>query len=77
MAKSSEKPRLQQIPSSEDMEAEADHNDPSQNQMEPSPAGGSTKEAEQGSRLGQPQEEHVLQQVLGRGEVGAIDMIKC
>lgn len=62
MAKSSEKPRLQQIPSSEDMEAEADHNDPSQSQMEPSPAGGSTKEAEQGSRLGQPQEEHVLQQ---------------
>ncbi|KAJ6652568.1 hypothetical protein lerEdw1_011415 [Lerista edwardsae] len=63
MAKSSEKPRLQQIPSSEDMEAEAgDHSDPSQGQVEPSPAGGSTKEAERSSRLGQPQEEHVLQQ---------------
>ncbi|XP_066469943.1 histone deacetylase 7 isoform X2 [Tiliqua scincoides] len=65
MTKSSEKPRLQQIPSSEDMEAEAggDHNDLSQSQVEPSPVGGSTKEAEGSSRLGQPQEEHVLPQV--------------
>ncbi|XP_053153626.1 histone deacetylase 7 isoform X3 [Hemicordylus capensis] len=64
MAKSSEKPRLQQIPSSEDMEAEAggEHSDPSQSQVEASPTGSSTKEAERSSRLGQPQEEHVLQQ---------------
>ncbi|XP_053225546.1 histone deacetylase 7 isoform X7 [Podarcis raffonei] len=65
MAKSSEKPRLQQIPSSEDMEAEAgeDPSDPAQAQAEPLPAGGSSsKETESRSRLGQPQEEHVLQQ---------------
>ncbi|XP_060128115.1 histone deacetylase 7 isoform X3 [Zootoca vivipara] len=65
MAKSSEKPRLQQIPSSEDMEAEAgeDLSDPPQAQTEPLPAGGSSnKETENRSRLGQPQEEHVLQQ---------------
>nr|XP_028577026.1 histone deacetylase 7 isoform X1 [Podarcis muralis] len=65
MAKSSEKPRLQQIPSSEDMEAEAgeDPSDPAQAQAEPLPAGGSSsKETEGRSRLGQPQEEHVLQQ---------------
>ncbi|XP_061470518.1 histone deacetylase 7 isoform X2 [Rhineura floridana] len=64
MAKSSEKPRLQQIPSSEDMEAETgeDQSDLPQGQMEPSPTGGNSKETERSSRLGQPQEEHVLQQ---------------
>ncbi|XP_044287049.1 histone deacetylase 7 isoform X3 [Varanus komodoensis] len=64
MSKSREKPRLQQIPSSEDMEAEVG-GDPSglpQGQVEPSPAGGSSKERERSARLGQPQEEHVLQQ---------------
>ncbi|XP_062975347.1 histone deacetylase 7 isoform X2 [Elgaria multicarinata webbii] len=66
MSKSSEKPRLQQIPSSEDMEAEAggEPSDLPQGQVEPSPAGGSSssKERERSSRLGQTQEEHVLQQ---------------
>ncbi|KAM6471363.1 histone deacetylase 7 isoform 2-T2 [Liasis olivaceus] len=65
MAKSSEKPRLQQIPSSEDMEAEAggDPSEQPQGQGDPSPAGGSSKEAERTSRLGQqPQEELVLHQ---------------
>uniref|UniRef100_A0A8D0GGD8 Histone deacetylase n=1 Tax=Sphenodon punctatus TaxID=8508 RepID=A0A8D0GGD8_SPHPU len=55
MAKSSEKPRLQQIPSSEDMEAEgglpregSEHSsDPPQGQAELAPAGGSTKELQQ------------------------------
>ncbi|XP_077185409.1 histone deacetylase 7 isoform X3 [Paroedura picta] len=62
MAKSSEKPRLQQIPSSEDMESEAggDQTDLPPGQAEASPPSG-TKEAERGSRLGQAQEEHVLQ----------------
>ncbi|KAH0628979.1 hypothetical protein JD844_010673 [Phrynosoma platyrhinos] len=60
----SEKPRLQQIPSSEDMEAEAggDLSDLPQSQVEPSPAGTGSKETERSSKLGQPQEEHVLQQ---------------
>ncbi|XP_042303942.1 histone deacetylase 7 isoform X2 [Sceloporus undulatus] len=60
----SEKPRLQQIPSSEDMEAEAggDLSDLPQSQVEPSSAGSGSKEAERSARLGQPQEEHVLQQ---------------
>ncbi|XP_039208513.1 histone deacetylase 7 isoform X1 [Crotalus tigris] len=65
MAKSSEKPRLQQIPSSEDMEAEAgeDPCEQPQAQGEPSPSGGGSKEAERISRLGQqPREELVLQQ---------------
>ncbi|XP_060108684.1 histone deacetylase 7 isoform X2 [Heteronotia binoei] len=63
MAKSSEKPRLQQIPSSEDMESEAgdDQVDLPQGQAEASPPG-SAKEAERSPRLGQAQEEHVLQQ---------------
>nr|XP_056723107.1 histone deacetylase 7 [Euleptes europaea] len=63
MAKSSEKPRLQQIPSSEDMESEAggDPGDLPQGQAEASPPGGA-KEAERSSRMGQAQEEHVLQQ---------------
>ncbi|XP_054859346.1 histone deacetylase 7 isoform X1 [Eublepharis macularius] len=64
MTKSSEKPRLQQIPSSEDMESEAggDLGDLPQGQAEASPPGGSAKEAERSSRLGQPQEDHVMQQ---------------
>ncbi|XP_070794119.1 histone deacetylase 7 isoform X1 [Pituophis catenifer annectens] len=65
MAKSSEKPRLQQIPSSEDMEAMAgeDLYEQPQGQGEPSPSGGGSKEAERISRLGQqPREELVLHQ---------------
>ncbi|ETE71587.1 Histone deacetylase 7, partial [Ophiophagus hannah] len=65
MAKSSEKPRLQQIPSSEDMEAMAgeDPYEQPQGQGEPSPSGGGSKEAERTSRLGQqPREELVLHQ---------------
>ncbi|XP_070597141.1 histone deacetylase 7 isoform X7 [Erythrolamprus reginae] len=65
MAKSSEKPRLQQIPSSEDMEAVAgeDLYEQPQCQGEPSPSGGGSKEAERISRLGQqPREELVLHQ---------------
>uniref|UniRef100_A0ABM5FPL5 Histone deacetylase n=1 Tax=Pogona vitticeps TaxID=103695 RepID=A0ABM5FPL5_9SAUR len=64
MSKSSEKPRLQQIPSSEDMEAEAggDPSDLPSNQGEPLPTGTACKETERSSRLGQPQEDHVLHQ---------------
>ncbi|XP_026529651.1 histone deacetylase 7 isoform X2 [Notechis scutatus] len=65
MAKSSEKPRLQQIPSSEDMEAMAgeDPYEQPQGQREPPPLGGGSKEAERTSRLGQqPREELVLHQ---------------
>uniref|UniRef100_A0ACB8EM24 Histone deacetylase 7 n=1 Tax=Sphaerodactylus townsendi TaxID=933632 RepID=A0ACB8EM24_9SAUR len=63
MAKPSEKPRLQQIPSSEDMESEAGGNqgDLPQGQAEASPPSGA-KDAERSSQLGQAQEEHVLQQ---------------
>lgn len=66
MAKSNEKPRLQQIPSSEDMEAETgeNHGDLPQGQMDSSSVGGTVKETERSSRLGQPQEEHILQLVL-------------
>ncbi|NXM36912.1 HDAC7 deacetylase, partial [Oxyruncus cristatus] len=53
MAKSSEKPRLRQIPSSEDMEAEgtlpeaaAEGGDPTRTRVEPSRPGGSGKEPE-------------------------------
>ncbi|XP_008114638.2 histone deacetylase 7 isoform X1 [Anolis carolinensis] len=60
----SEKPRLQQIPSSEDMEAEAggDVSDLPASQVGPSSAGTGTKEAERSSRLGQPQEDHIFHQ---------------
>ncbi|NXD46590.1 HDAC7 deacetylase, partial [Copsychus sechellarum] len=71
MAKSSEKPRLRQIPSSEDMEAEgtlpgaaAEGGDPGRTRGEPPRAGGSGKEPERPHRAGQPQEELVLQQAL-------------
>ncbi|NXN89281.1 HDAC7 deacetylase, partial [Bombycilla garrulus] len=69
MAKSSEKPRLRQIPSSEDMEAEgtlpeAEGGDPSGTRVEPPRAGSSGKEPERTQRMGQPQEELVLQQAL-------------
>ncbi|KAM7028316.1 LOW QUALITY PROTEIN: histone deacetylase 7 [Acridotheres tristis] len=81
MAKSSEKPRLRQIPSSEDMEAEgtlpevalpevalpevaAEGGDPSRTRGEPPRAGSSGKEPERAHRVGQPQEELVLQQAF-------------
>ncbi|XP_016160616.1 PREDICTED: histone deacetylase 7 [Ficedula albicollis] len=71
MAKSSEKPRLRQIPSSEDMEAEgtlpevaAEGGDLGRTRGEPPRAGGSGKEPERPHRVGQPQEELVLQQAL-------------
>lgn len=80
MAKSSEKPRLRQIPSSEDMEAEgtlpeatAEGGDPTRTRVEPPRPGSSGKEPERTQKMGQPQEELVLQQVregwgaLGRG----------
>ncbi|NXD30328.1 HDAC7 deacetylase, partial [Spelaeornis formosus] len=68
MAKSSEKPRLRQIPSSEDMEAEgtlpetaAEGGDTSRTRLEPPRAG---KEPERTQKMGQPQEELVLQQAF-------------
>ncbi|NXH26913.1 HDAC7 deacetylase, partial [Myiagra hebetior] len=71
MAKSSEKPRLRQIPSSEDMEAEgtlpeapAEGGDPSRTRVEPSRPGSSGKEPERTQKMGQPQEELVLQQAF-------------
>ncbi|NWT74217.1 HDAC7 deacetylase, partial [Prunella himalayana] len=71
MAKSSEKPRLRQIPSSEDMEAEgtlaeaaAEGGDPSRARVEPPRPGSSGKEPERTQKMGQPQEELVLQQAL-------------
>ncbi|NXD99975.1 HDAC7 deacetylase, partial [Chaetorhynchus papuensis] len=71
MAKSSEKPRLRQIPSSEDMEAEgtlpeaaAEGGDPSRTRAEPPRPGSSGKEPERTQKMGQPQEELVLQQAL-------------
>ncbi|XP_071275007.1 histone deacetylase 7 isoform X1 [Agelaius tricolor] len=71
MAKSSEKPRLRQIPSSEDMEAEgtlpeaaAEAADPGRARVEPPRPGSSGKEPERTQKMGQPQEELVLQQAL-------------
>ncbi|NXB77870.1 HDAC7 deacetylase, partial [Donacobius atricapilla] len=71
MAKSSEKPRLRQIPSSEDMEAEgalpeaaAEGGDPSGTRGEPPRPGSSAKEPERTQKMGQPQEELVLQQAF-------------
>ncbi|NXB38186.1 HDAC7 deacetylase, partial [Eulacestoma nigropectus] len=71
MAKSSEKPRLQQIPSSEDMEAEgtlpeaaAEGGDPTRTRVEPPRPGSSGKEPERTQKMGQPQEELVLQQAF-------------
>ncbi|NWZ41879.1 HDAC7 deacetylase, partial [Brachypodius atriceps] len=71
MAKSSEKPRLRQIPSSEDMEAEgslpeaaAEGGDPSRTRVEPPRPGSSGKEPERTQKMGQPQEELVLQQAF-------------
>lgn len=70
MAKSSEKPRLRQIPSSEDMEAEgtlpeagAESSDPARAHVEPTRPGSSVKEPERTQKMMQPQEELVLQQV--------------
>ncbi|NWV97647.1 HDAC7 deacetylase, partial [Machaerirhynchus nigripectus] len=71
MAKSSEKPRLRQIPSSEDMEAEGalpeaagEGGDPSRTRAEPPRPGSSGKEPERTQKMGQPQEELVLQQAF-------------
>ncbi|NXU42412.1 HDAC7 deacetylase, partial [Drymodes brunneopygia] len=71
MVKSSEKPRLRQIPSSEDMEAEgtlpeaaAEAGDSSRSRPEPPRPGSSGKEPERTQKMGQPQEELVLQQAL-------------
>ncbi|XP_064591055.1 histone deacetylase 7 [Zonotrichia leucophrys gambelii] len=71
MAKSSEKPRLRQIPSSEDMEAEgtlpeaaAEPAEPGRARVEPARPGSSGKEPERTQKMGQPQEELVLQQAL-------------
>ncbi|XP_051497450.1 histone deacetylase 7 isoform X4 [Apus apus] len=69
MAKSSEKPRLRQIPSSEDMEAEgtlpeagAESSDPARARLEPARPGSGAKEPERTQKMMQPQEELVLQQ---------------
>ncbi|XP_067170028.1 histone deacetylase 7 isoform X3 [Apteryx mantelli] len=69
MAKSSEKPRLRQIPSSEDMEAEGtlpeaggESSDQARTRMEPTRPGGSMKEPERTQKMMQSQEELVLQQ---------------
>ncbi|XP_066063456.1 LOW QUALITY PROTEIN: histone deacetylase 7 [Chamaea fasciata] len=71
MAKSSEKPRLRQIPSSEDMEAEGtlpevttEGGDPSRTRGEPPRPGSSGKEPERTPKVGQPQEELALQQAF-------------
>lgn len=74
MAKTSEKPRLRQIPSSEDMEAEgtetgAEGGDQARARVEPARPGSSGKEPERTQKLLQPQEELVLQQV-GEGWLG-------
>lgn len=75
MAKSSEKPRLRQIPSSEDMEAEgtlpepgADSSNPAVPHLEPSRLGSSLKEPERMQKVMQPQEELILQQVPRGGQ---------
>uniref|UniRef100_A0A8C3QDD5 Histone deacetylase n=1 Tax=Geospiza parvula TaxID=87175 RepID=A0A8C3QDD5_GEOPR len=60
MAKSSEKPRLRQIPSSEDMEAEGSVPEAAAEAAEPSRA----RPGSSGKEMGQPQEELVLQQAL-------------
>ncbi|NWU12066.1 HDAC7 deacetylase, partial [Cephalopterus ornatus] len=69
MAKSSEKPRLRQIPSSEDMEAEGtlgeagtEGTDPTRTRLEPSRPGSSSKEPERTPKVLQPQDELLLQQ---------------
>ncbi|XP_061871726.1 histone deacetylase 7 isoform X4 [Colius striatus] len=69
MAKSSEKPRLRQIPSSEDMEAEgtlpeaaAEATDPTRAHVEPPQPSSSGKEPERTQKVLQPQEELVLHQ---------------
>ncbi|NXP46605.1 HDAC7 deacetylase, partial [Heliornis fulica] len=69
MAKSSEKPRLRQIPSSEDMEAEgtvpepgAESSDPARARVEPARPGSSGKEPERTQKMMHSQEEFVLQQ---------------
>ncbi|XP_050187009.1 histone deacetylase 7 isoform X2 [Myiozetetes cayanensis] len=69
MAKPSEKPRLRQIPSSEDMEAEGtlpeaapEGADPTRTRVEPSRPGSSGKEPERTQKVLQPQDELVLQQ---------------
>uniref|UniRef100_A0A8C0FW76 Histone deacetylase n=1 Tax=Bubo bubo TaxID=30461 RepID=A0A8C0FW76_BUBBB len=69
MAKSSEKPRLRQIPSSEDMEAEGtlpeagtESSDPARARVEPPRPGSGVKEPERTQKMMQPQEELVLQQ---------------
>ncbi|NWI11673.1 HDAC7 deacetylase, partial [Crypturellus soui] len=67
MAKSSEKPRLRQIPSSEDMEAEgtlaeAESGDQARARAEPTRSGGAAKEPERTQKVLPSQEELVLQQ---------------
>ncbi|XP_027765862.1 histone deacetylase 7-like, partial [Empidonax traillii] len=69
MAKPSEKPRLRQIPSSEDMEAEGtlpeaapEGSDPARTRVEPPRPGSSGKEPERTQKVLQPQDELVLQQ---------------
>ncbi|XP_039369823.1 histone deacetylase 7 isoform X7 [Mauremys reevesii] len=69
MTKSSEKPRLQQIPSLEDMEAKgglpegvSERSDQPRGRVELTRPGVSTKEPERSPKLMQPQEELVLQQ---------------
>ncbi|NXX46584.1 HDAC7 deacetylase, partial [Tricholaema leucomelas] len=71
MAKSSEKPRLRQIPSSEDMEAEgslpepgADSSDPAVPHLEPTRLGSGLKEPERMQKVMQSQEEVILQQAF-------------
>lgn len=70
MTKSSEKSRLRQIPSSEDMEAKeglpegvSERSDQPRGRVELTRPGVSTKEPERSPKLMQPQEELVLQQV--------------
>uniref|UniRef100_A0A7M4FTE3 Histone deacetylase n=1 Tax=Crocodylus porosus TaxID=8502 RepID=A0A7M4FTE3_CROPO len=70
MTKSSEKPRLRQIPSSEDMEAEVGYpeggggrSDQARGRLESARPGASVKEPERTQKPMQPQEELVLQQV--------------
>ncbi|XP_065432055.1 histone deacetylase 7 isoform X7 [Chrysemys picta bellii] len=69
MTKSSEKPRLRQIPSSEDMEAKgglpeggSERSDQPRGRVELTRPGVSTKEPERSPKLMQPQDELVLQQ---------------
>lgn len=68
MVKTSEKPRLRQIPSSEDMEAEgmeagAESSEQARACVEPARPGSSGKEPERPQKMLQPQEELILQQV--------------